>query len=151
MGNAVYTACIKLFMGILPYNGAGGRADMHTGVAEKVAELHMVVPKKLMNIVDATKPGLVNGPTPSVYGEGAGLILASTDIAACDSVALAVLRCYAKMQNIAATYRNVSVFKQAQIVRAVELALGVADPQKIEILDKDVDNIADIKRSGYRL
>lgn len=146
MMNAQYTACIKLFMGILPYSGAGGRSDMHSAdLSEKVAELHMVVPKKVMNIVDATKPGLVNGPTPSVFAEGAGLILASTDIAACDSVAVAVLRCYAKKQNISANYRTTSVWKQPQIVRAAELLLGVADPQKIEIMAKDVDNIDAIK------
>jgi uncharacterized protein (DUF362 family) len=146
MMNAQYTANIKLFMGILPYAGVGGRSDMHTAdLAERVAELHMVIPKKVMCIVDATKPGLVNGPTPSVYGEGAGLIIASTDMVACDSVAVAVLRCYAKMQNITANYTTTSVWKQPQMVHAASLGLGVIDPKKIEIVDKDVDNIAAIK------
>jgi uncharacterized protein (DUF362 family) len=144
---AEYTCCIKNFMGILPFAGLGGRSDMHTtDIGEKLAELHLLVPKITMNVVDATTPGLIGGPTPTQTGNAGGLIVASADRVACDSVALAVLKCYAKMANITTPrYVNKSIWDQAQISYAAKLGLGVNDPKKIEILDKDVDNIADIK------
>ena len=97
-----------------------------------------------MNIVDATTPGLVNGPSPTTIADAGGLILASADRVACDSVAVAVLKCYAKAMNVTGSYVNTSVFAQPQIVRAAELGLGIKDPKQIEVVAKDVDNIADI-------
>jgi uncharacterized protein (DUF362 family) len=144
---ADYTCCIKAFMGVLPFAGAGGRSDMHSmDISEKLAEMHLLVPNITMNVVDATTPGLIGGPTPSQTGNAGGLIVASTDRVACDSVALAVLKCYAKKANVLTpTYVNKSVWDQAQISFAAKLGLGVNDPKKIEILDKDVDNITEIK------
>ena len=47
--------------------------------------------------------------------------------------------------NVRANYLNTSVFAQGQVVRAAELGLGIKDPANIEIIDQDVDNLADIK------
>ena len=60
-------------------------------------------------------------------------------------MAFAVLKTYGKKNNVNETYVTRSVWQQSQIKRAGELKLGIADPKKIQILDKDVDNIAEIK------
>jgi len=94
--------------------------------------------------VDALDITVVNGPTP-LSTVNAGLILASSDRVACDSLAFAVLKTYAKKNNVNMGYVTQSVWTQAQIKRGGELGLGIADPSKITILDKDVDNIDEIK------
>jgi uncharacterized protein (DUF362 family) len=144
-----FTCCMKLFVGILPYSGAGSRSDtqddIHTeDLGEKVAELNCFVPTTVMCVVDALTIGIVGGPTPT-RSANAGLILASSDRVACDSVAFAVLKAYGKKNNVNETYVTRPVWQQAQIKRAGELGLGIADPKKIQIVDKDVDNIAEIK------
>lgn len=147
VGNAGYTCCLKNFVGLLPYRGAGSRmsANIHTGdIAQKAAELGMIVPAITMNFVDATTPGLVNGPTPTTIADAGGLIIASSDRVACDSLAVAVLKCYARMTNVSGSYVTTSVFTQPQLVRAAELGLGINDPKQIEVLAQDVDNLADI-------
>ena len=147
VGNAGYTCCFKNFVGLLPYSGSGSRmsSNIHTAdIAEKAAELGLIVPTITMNIVDATTPGLVDGPTPTTIADAGGLILASTDRVACDSVAVAILKCYAKKLNVTGSYVGKSVFAQPQIVRAAELGLGISDPQRIQIRAQDVDNLADI-------
>jgi uncharacterized protein (DUF362 family) len=145
-----FTCCMKTFVGLLPYSGDGSRIsdDIHTAdLGEKVAELGCIVPTITMNIVDAIRPGLVNGPAPTRDSEfaDAGLILASKDRVACDSLSVAVLKTYAIQNGIDKPYVNKSVWEQAQIKRGGELGLGIVDPKNIEIIDHNVDNIADIK------
>jgi uncharacterized protein (DUF362 family) len=145
--NVDFTCCMKLFIGVLPYSGTGGRSDSaddphRAEMGECVAELNCIVPKVTMCVVDALSIGIVGGPTPTQSAK-AGLIIASSDRVACDSVAFATLKNYGKATG--QTYVTRSVWEQSQIKRAGELKLGIADPKKITIVDKDVDNIADIK------
>lgn len=147
--NAEYTCCFKNFVGLLPYMGAGSRnsVTIHTrDLGEKAAELGCIVPTITMNVVDATTPGVAGGPTPTIQADAGGLIIASIDRVACDTLAVAVLKHYAKENNVLTKpYVNKSVFAQAQVVHAAELGLGTADPAKIEILESGVDNIAAIR------
>jgi uncharacterized protein (DUF362 family) len=78
------------------------------------------------------------------------LIVASRDIAACDSVGLAVLKCYAKKINEqnstgAKKYVGRSVWADGQIKRIGELGLGINDPTKITLVQKGVDDFAQIR------
>ncbi len=170
--SAVFTSCIKLFVGVIPFEAPGGRwtpepdgiHDEYLG--EQVAELHCIVPNKVMNVIDATTCVPANGPTgtgadpiftradttgPMVIAN-AGLIIASNDIAACDSMGLAVLKHYAKELRATTNpelasnpgvnrYVDRSVWEDAQVRRAGELGIGVADPGQIEVLNEGVDNI----------
>jgi len=146
--NVQFTCCMKLFVGILPYAGTGSRSDpaddIHTvDLGEKVAELGCIVPDITMCVVDALTVGIVGGPTP-LRTANAGLILASSDRVACDSLAFAVLKTYALQNNVNMGYVTQSVWTQAQIKRGGELGLGIADPSKITVVDRDVDNLAEI-------
>lgn len=138
--NAEYTCCIKLQVGTLHPND---RTAIHTrNLGNIVAELNLAVPKTTMNIVDALTVVLTEGPG---CGETAspGLIIASPDRVAADSVAVAVLRCYAKKQNINKDYVNKSVWSQAQIQQAQKLNLG-RKKANIVVLNEGVNNINEI-------
>lgn len=138
--NAEYTCCIKLQVGTLHPDD---RNAIHTrNLGNIVAELNLAVPKTTMNVVDALTIVLTEGPG---CGETAspGLIIASQDRVAADSVAVAVLRCYAKKQNISKDYVNKSVWAQAQIQHAQKLNLG-RSKANIVVLNEGVANINEI-------
>jgi uncharacterized protein (DUF362 family) len=142
-----FTCCMKLFIGILPYIGTGGRSDSaddphNAKLGENVAELNCIVPKVTMCVVDATTIGIVGGPTPTRFAQP-GLIIASKDRVACDSVAFATLKNYGK--DTGQTYAKRGVWQQSQIKHGGELGLGIADPKKITIEPIDVDNFEEIK------
>lgn len=167
---AVFTCCIKLFVGVIafdPPDGGGRWTPRPDGIhdeylGQQCAELHCIVPKKLMNVIDSTSCVPVNGPAGDnlafersdqdgyIEVTRPGLVAASRDMAACDSVGLAILKHYAKQMGVQdragpKRYVNRSVWEDAQIRRAAELGLGVADPAQIEIIDSGVDNIQQIK------
>ena len=141
--NANYTCCMKNFVGVLkPAN----RSDIHTwDLGEKVAEINLCRPNITMNIVDALTIILSGGPaSPNMKIADSGLILASKDRVACDSLALAVLKYHASEQGINEDYVKQSVWEQAQIKRASSLGLGRKDPDRIHITSDGVDNIDNI-------
>jgi len=145
-GNVEFTNCLKNFVGLLPFSGAGGRytpapLGIHTvNLGENVAELGRIVPKILMNVVDAITPALQYGPGgesngfPPMVTVDAGLIIASPDRVACDSVSVAVLKHYAIQEDIDRPYVYKTPAEQAQITRATELGLGISDPELIELI-----------------
>jgi len=143
-GNADYTCCIKNHVGILERGKRlrGGGNGIHlSDLGEKVAELNLIVPVHTMNVVDALTVILSGGPASSrMTAVDPGLILASKDRVACDSVSLAVLRHYASQQGIDRPYVEKSVWQQAQIVRAQQLNLG-RSKGNIKIASEGVDEI----------
>ncbi len=149
--NQEYTCCLKNFVGILPYDGPGSRTDanIHTAdLGEKAAELGLIVPRITMNVVDALIPILTGGPgglTENMDTAEAGLVLASSDRVACDSVAVAVLKHYGAQAGVDRGYVTRSVWEQAQIAHARELGLGAQDPASIEIADQGVLEIESIR------
>jgi uncharacterized protein (DUF362 family) len=66
------------------------------------------------------------------------VVLAATDRIAIDAVGVALLRYYGTTSQVS----KGSVFEQAQIARAVDLGLGVDNPEKIEIITADTDSAA---------
>ncbi len=126
--NADYTCCIKNHVGVVSRHTrivGGGRGIHQADLGEKIAELNLAVPVHAMNVVDALTVVLTGGPASwRMDLAHPGLILASKDRVACDSLALAVLRYYASQQGINRSYLKKSVWRQAQIVRAQQLNLG---------------------------
>lgn len=148
IANADYTCCIKAHVGVLnpdDRNNGGGGVGIHTkNLGEIVAELSLAVPVHTMNVVDALTIMLTGGPASLVADfANPGLILASKDRVACDSLAVAVLRYYAKLQNIDRPYVNKSVWAQASITQAQKLNLGRAK-ENIIVADEGVANISGI-------
>lgn len=142
--NVDYTCAIKLQVGTMHsddrLNGGADKEGIHTNnLGEMVAELNLAVPKVTMNIVDALSIVLTGGPG---CGKTAapGLIIASKDRVAADSVAVALLRHHAKLQGIDRPYVNKSVWDQAQIRHAQKLNLG-RRKENISVLDDGVDDI----------
>jgi uncharacterized protein (DUF362 family) len=156
--NAVFTASIKNFVGILPFAGEGSRIErnIHDGdLGCQAAELGRIVPRITMNVIDATTVSVKNGPAGAFWGSGsqdgplmsvdAGLILASRDRVVCDSLGLAVLKHYAREKGVDRPYVYRSVWEDAQIKRAVELELGTGNPELIQILHDGVEDFSAIK------
>jgi uncharacterized protein (DUF362 family) len=156
-----YTACIKQHVGVLnPVDRIGGQGltdttstpayllGIHSKYLGKVAaELHLMVPKHTMDIVDATDCILTGGPAGvGMTVAHPNVIIASKDTVAADSLAVAVLRYYATITKtvlgykVSKPYVNKSVWDQAQIVRAQELNIG-RKKENIVIKQDGVGNI----------
>jgi uncharacterized protein (DUF362 family) len=67
-----------------------------------------------------------------------GVILASTDRIAIDAVGVALLRHFGTTSEVS----RGPIFEQEQIARAVELGLGVAKPEQIELISDDAEGRA---------
>jgi uncharacterized protein (DUF362 family) len=144
--NVQFTCCMKNHVGVLHPTDrtTGGGRGIHTrNLGEIVAELSLAVPVHTMNVVDALSIILTGGPSSSPDHVEPGLILASKDRVAADSLAVAVLRYYAKQQNISRPYVNTSVWAQASITQAQKLNLG-RSKQNIVVADDGVTNISGI-------
>jgi len=134
-----YSCCIKNLFGVTDsawrvdgtYDN-GLNAFHNERLADNLAELHLVLPPILMNVVDAVSVIVQGGPVGSAATRRVvhpGLVLAGKDLVATDSVALAVLKRHAKLEcatftNPAMDYSSVSVWHNPQIVRAAHLGLG---------------------------
>ena len=151
--NAVFTSCMKNFVGVLkPSYRTGGEnplTNIHTNdVGKNIAEIGLCVPNIIMNIIDATLVVLTGGPSRTNADGGmkyadANLIIASKDRVACDTVGVAVLRAYARYQGITApeaNYFDRSVFDYDQIRRGCQIGLGRRDPDFIDVVFNSVDN-----------
>lgn len=126
--NADYTCCIKNHVGVLERGKrlhGGGNGIHNRNLGERVAELNLTIPVYAMNVVDALTVILSGGPASSrMIAVDPGLILASKDRVACDSLALAVLRHFGSRRGIDRPYVCKPVWQQAQIIRAQQLNLG---------------------------
>ncbi len=140
----VTTCCLKT-------HGSGGVFSMSLKLSvgclrdANMIELHMSlfnIQKMIAEINQAYQPSLIvldaldafvdKGPT---YGpvKRPDVILAGTDRIAIDAVGLSILKELGSNKAI----MNRKIFEQEQIARAVELGLGVASPEDIEIITDD--------------
>ena len=148
---AQYSCCLKAFVGtISASNRLFNRRMFHEwNLPEKVAELNLIRPWRMpdgrpgitMNVVDATRVIVSGGPHNSIFLEEMkvaepGMILASRDRVACDTVALSVLKHHARLRQVDRDYTRIPVWQQRQIVHAARLGLGIADPARIDILTR---------------
>ncbi len=105
----------------------GNKADMR----KMIAEINMAYTPSLI-LMDGTKVFTDGGPATGTLKQ-ADIILAGTDRIAVDAVGIAILRDLGAKPEIMHT----PIFQQEQISRAVELGLGVAGPEQIELVTDD--------------
>jgi len=119
--------------------------ELHTSPHQRsmIAEINQVFRPDLI-VLDALSAFISGGPSEGDLVHP-GLILASTDRIALDAVGVAILRNYETTPEVLSG----AVFEQEQIRRAVQLELGVATPDDIELVpaqDRESCDWADLIR-----
>jgi uncharacterized protein (DUF362 family) len=118
--------------------------ELHTSffnMRKMIAEINQVYSPSLI-LLDGIEAFVDGGPMKGTK-KRADVILAGTDRIAIDAVGLFILKELGSNKAI----MNRKIFEQEQIVRAVELGLGIRVPEEIEILTDDKDS----KRYAERL
>jgi len=127
----VFTMSLKLSVGITRKRNM---RELHTSflsMRKMIAEINQVYSPSLI-LLDGIEAYVDQGPSRGPVKQ-AGAILAGTDRIAIDAVGLSILKELGS--NKAIMVKN--IFDQEQIRRAVELGLGVARPEDIEIVTDD--------------
>lgn len=127
----VFTMSLKLSVGVTHKRNM---SELHTSfrsMRKMIAEINQAYSPSLI-LLDAIEAFIDGGPAKGTK-KRADVIIAGTDRIAIDAVGLAVLK---ELGSNEAIMRK-SIFEQEQIARAVELGLGVKQPEDIEILTID--------------
>lgn len=137
-----FTLSLKNSVGLVPKRLPGESYDYMTELHDSADQRRMIA-----EINAATTPALVvldgvqaftsGGPDVGARVE-AGVMLAGVDRVAIDAVGVAILRQLGTTREV----RRGRVFELEQIARAVELGLGVSQPQAITLLSDDADSRA---------
>ena len=129
----VFTMSLKLSVGLTPKKIRG---TMHRSpdMRRMIAELNAGYKPQLI-VLDGVSAFTDGGPSRGEL-KSANVMIAGNDRIAVDAVGLAVLKELGATQAIM-TRR---IFEQEQIARAVELGLGVAGPDAIEIVTRDAES-----------
>ncbi len=129
---AGYSICLKNFVGATHLSQRPYLVNpLHW--EEVVAELNLAYRPDL-NIADGTKVMVEGGPWEG-RAEEAGLILASGDRVACDVAGLAIIKAYGRWKRLLST----SPWEMGQVKRAVELGLGSANRQEMDLVAASLD------------
>jgi uncharacterized protein (DUF362 family) len=131
----VFTMALKLSVGLTPRRI---RRPMHQSpdMRRMIAELNLGYRPDLI-VLDGVTAFTDGGPTTGEEKRG-DVMIAGSDPIAVDVVGLAVLKALGSNAAIMET----PAFAQEQIVRAVELGLGVDGPDRIEIVTDDAESQA---------
>jgi uncharacterized protein (DUF362 family) len=127
----VFTMSLKLAVGITHKRNMGELHSSFRSMRKMIAEINQVYRPALI-LLDGIEAFTDRGPMTGVR-KRAGVILAATDRVAVDAVGVAILKDLGSNKAI----MEAKVFEQEQIARAVELGLGVAGPEEIEIVTDD--------------
>jgi uncharacterized protein (DUF362 family) len=127
----VFTMSLKLAVGITHKRNMGELHSSFRSMRKMIAEINQVYRPALI-LLDGIEAFTDRGPMTGVR-KRAAVILAATDRVAVDAVGVAILKALGSNKAIMET----KVFEQEQIARAVELGLGVAGPEEIEIVTDD--------------
>ena len=123
---------MKLAVGLTP---KAIRRELHskrdTDMRKMIAELNLGYKPKLI-LMDGVTAFVDGGPSRGKQVD-AGVVIGGTDRVAVDAVGVAVL----KDLGSNATIMDRKIFEQDQILRAVEIGLGVGGPRQIEIAAGD--------------
>jgi len=108
-------------------------AELHNSIYQRdmIAEINLAYQPALI-VLDGVKAFTSGGPDAGNLVEP-GVILAGTDRVAMDAVGVAILRDFGVGGQVA----QGKIFEQDQIRRAAELGIGVASPEKIELVTED--------------
>jgi uncharacterized protein (DUF362 family) len=132
-----FTLSLKNTIGMVGnYQGGGGynyMNELHSSPYQRlmIAEANLAYTPALV-LLDGVEAFIDNGPDigTKVWGE---VIIAGIDRVAIDAVGLAALRSLGYRGDAS----EGSIFQQEQIARAIELGLGIASPEKIQIVTGD--------------
>jgi uncharacterized protein (DUF362 family) len=130
-----FTMALKNSVGMIAKRAPGGiynyMLELHAPLLnqrKKIAEINASYTPKVV-IMDGIQGFSHGGPDKGTLIDP-GIILASSDRIALDAVGVAVLRIYGTTEEVA----EGKVFEQAQIARAVELGLGAAGPEHVDVI-----------------
>jgi uncharacterized protein (DUF362 family) len=111
--------------------------ELHTSffsLRKMVAEINQVYTPALI-LLDGIEAFVDGGPMKGIK-KRPDIMIAGTDRIAIDAVGLAILKDLGSNKDI----MGKKIFEQEQIARAVELGLGIASPQEIEIITDDTNS-----------
>jgi uncharacterized protein (DUF362 family) len=137
-----FTLSLKNSVGLaaktLPGEGYNYMSELHSSPHQRrmIAEINAAYDVDLV-ILDGVE-GFVQGGPAQGKRVDADVILASTDRVAIDAVGVALLRHYGTTAEVS----QGRIFEQEQIAQAVELGLGAASAQEIELLTDDAESEA---------
>jgi uncharacterized protein (DUF362 family) len=131
----VFTMSLKLAVGLTP---KPIRRTMHASpdMRRMIAELNTCYRPSLI-VLDGVSAFTDGGPSRGELKSG-NVMIAGDDRVAVDAVGLAMLKLLGSNRAI----MDRRIFEQEQIARAVELGLGVASPEAIDIVTGDADSRA---------
>ena len=130
---AGYSICLKNFVGATHFSQRPYLVDSDHW-EEVVAELNLAFRPDL-NIVDGTKTMVEGGPWEGTAVE-TNLILAGVDRIACDVTGLGIIKSFGRWQPLS----SISPWQMRQVRRAVELGLGAAGSEEMELLTESLDH-----------
>jgi len=126
----VFTMSLKLAVGLTPKR-LMRMLHQSSDMRKMIAEINAAYSPQLI-VMDGLEAFVDGGPS-SGKKASADVIVAGTDRVAVDAVGLAILKELGSNEAIMGT----KIFAQEQIQRAVELGLGINDPQQIEFVTPD--------------
>jgi uncharacterized protein (DUF362 family) len=133
----VYSNALKLAVGLTPKD----MGKLHTpDIRRQIAEINLAYTPEFI-LSDAVEVFTDGGPMEGTR-KNADIMLIASDRVALDAVGLAVLKSLGSNSAITDT----PIFAQEQIVRAVELGLGVSSASEIEIVTDDEASAAAASR-----
>jgi uncharacterized protein (DUF362 family) len=130
--SATYSIALKNFVGATHFRHRPYLVD-RSHWEEVIAELNLAYTPDL-HIIDGTRLMVEGGPWKG-RAVDANLILATGDRIAADVVGLGVLKHYSDLPQI----RDIDVWEQRQVKRAIELDLGVKGKDEIELAERDLE------------
>jgi uncharacterized protein (DUF362 family) len=135
-----FTLSLKNSVGLaakrVPDDSYNYMSELHGSPHQRrmIAEINAAYQPALI-VLDGVDAFVTGGPD-SGKQVNAQVILAGTDRIAIDAVGVALLRFYGTTPEVS----KGRVFEQEQIARAVELGLGVTDPNQIELVTSDPES-----------
>ncbi|MGZ3515407.1 MAG: DUF362 domain-containing protein [Thermodesulfobacteriota bacterium] len=130
--SATYSIAMKNFVGATHFRQRPYFVD-RAHWEEVIAELNLAYTPDL-HIVDGTRLMVDGGPWKGISRD-ANLIIATGDRIAADVVGLGILKHYSELPQI----KEVDVWEQRQVKRAVELGLGVTKGSEVGLEEMDLD------------
>lgn len=130
--SATYSIALKNFVGATHFRQRPYFVD-RAHWEEVIAELNLAYTPDL-HIVDGTRLMVEGGPWKGMARD-ANLVIATGDRIAADVVGLGVLKHYSELPQI----KEVDVWEQRQVKRALELGLGITKESEIGLEEMDLD------------
>jgi uncharacterized protein (DUF362 family) len=128
----IFTLSLKLHVGVVPTfrHGFEYMRELHSSPHQRkmIAEINEPF-KPALIVLDGMDAFVDGGPMTGRLAKGE-VFLASADRVAIDAVGVAILKFLGSNESI----MKAKIFKQEQIVRAVDLGLGASSPSEIDVI-----------------